>query len=92
MLPAPVSFVSRKGALGAYEVTGWKYVEDTAWHVKVFGKSRFPFTKAYVVQDGAFRPETTPPAEKVAILQLIEQWEAGLSDAETDFLEIINPD
>jgi hypothetical protein len=34
MLPAPKSFVSRRGAFGGYEVTGWRYAEDAAWHVK----------------------------------------------------------
>jgi hypothetical protein len=92
MRPAPISFVSRKGALGGYEVTGWKYVEDTAWHVKVTRKSRFPFAKAYVVRDGAFQPETTFLAEKLAILHLIAQWEAGLPETLTDFLDFNNPD
>jgi hypothetical protein len=35
MLPAPPSFVSRSGAFGGYKVTGWRYEEDAAWHVKV---------------------------------------------------------
>jgi hypothetical protein len=27
----PKSFVSRRGAFGGYEVTGWRYAEDAAW-------------------------------------------------------------
>lgn len=92
MLPTPRSFVSRRGALGGYEVTGWRYVEDAAWHVKAGRKSRHSDAKAYVVRDGAFHPETALPSEKVAILTLIAQWEAGLPDAVTDFLDLTNPE
>ncbi len=89
MLPAPRSFVSRRGALGGYEVTGWKYEEDAAWHVKAGRNRRRWDAKAYVVRDGAFDPETALPNEKVAILTLIAQWEAGLPDTDTvtDFLD-----
>jgi hypothetical protein len=77
MLPTPISFVSRRGALGGYEVTGWRYVEDTAWHVKARRKSRHWDAKVYVVRDGTLRPETALANEKVAILTLVAQWEAG---------------
>jgi hypothetical protein len=40
MLSTLISFVSRRGALGGYEVTGWRYVEDAAWHVKAGRKRR----------------------------------------------------
>jgi hypothetical protein len=92
MPSAPKSFVSRKGVLGGYEVTGWRYTEDAAWHVKANRKSSRWQAKAYVVRDGAFQPQTASPSEKVAILSLIAQWEAGLPNAETDFLGLINPD
>jgi len=92
MLPAPRSFVSRKGALGGYEVTGWKYVADNAWHVKVARTSRYPSEKAYVVRDGAFQPEATLLAEKLAILHLIGQWEEGLPETLTDFLDFNCPE
>jgi hypothetical protein len=84
MPPAPKSFVSRKGVLGGYEVTGWRYVQDTAWHVKSAQRTRFPSAKAYLVRDGAFQPETTSTAEKLAILNLIAQWEARLPETLTD--------
>jgi hypothetical protein len=89
MLPTPISFVSRKGAFGGYEVTGWRYVEDAAWHVKAGRKSRHWDAKAYVVRDGTLHPETALTNEKVAILTLIAQWEAGLPDTLTDFLDLI---
>jgi hypothetical protein len=80
MLPAPKSFVSRKGAFGGYEVTGWRYAEDPAWHVKAGRTSRHQDPKAYVVRDGAFDSEPARATEKIAILSLIAQWEAGLPD------------
>jgi hypothetical protein len=92
MLPTPRSFVSRRGALGGYEVTGWRYVEDGAWHVKAGRTSHHRGPKAYVVRDGEFHPQTASPSEKVAILTLIAQWEAGLPDTVTDFLDLTNPD
>jgi hypothetical protein len=91
-LPTPKSFVSRKGAFGGYEVTGWRYAGDTAWHVKTRPKSQQQHETAYVVRDGAFDPDTAIPNEKVAILSLIAQWEAGLPDTVTDLLDFNNHD
>jgi hypothetical protein len=85
MLPPPKSFVSRRGAFGGYEVTGWRYAEDAAWHVKAARTSRHQHVKAYVVRDGAFDPEPAGATEKIAILSLIAQWEAGLPDAGSHF-------
>jgi hypothetical protein len=87
MLPAPPSFVSRSGACGSYKVTGWRYTEDVAWHVKAGAKGDHRYSKAYVVRDGVFDPDTAIPNEKMAILSLIAQWEAGLPNALSDFLD-----
>jgi hypothetical protein len=86
MPPAPISFLSRRGDRCGYEVRAWRYMEDSAWHVKTERKSRPLHAKAYVVRDGAFHPETASPAEKVAILSLIAQWEAGLGDTQPNFM------
>ena len=87
MLPAPKSFVSRRGAFGGYEVRGWRYAHDDAWHIKASRTNRYQRTTAYVVTDGAFQPETAIANEKIAILTLIAQWEAGLSDTVPDFVD-----
>jgi hypothetical protein len=92
MPSAPKSFVSRKGVLGGYEVTGWRYAEDATWHVKASRKDSHRLPKPYVVRDGAFRPDTASPPEKAAILSLIAQWETGLPDLDPYFLGLINPD
>jgi hypothetical protein len=92
MLPPPRSFVSRRGAFGGYEVTGWRYADAAAWHVRAEPKNRNQRAKSYVVRDGEFDPETAILNEKVAILTLIAQWEAGLPDTVTDLLDLSNPD
>ena len=92
MLPTPKSFVSRRGALGGYEVTGWRYAEDTAWHIKSRRNSGHQHAKAYVVRDGVFDPETAIASEKIAILSLLGQWEAGLPDTITDVVDFDDPD
>ena len=92
MLPAPISFVSRRGAFGGYEVIGWRYTKGVAWHIKSARKNRHRYGKAYVVRDGEFDPETALVNEKIAILTLIAQWEAGLPDGITDFLDFSKPD
>lgn len=92
MRPTPKSFVSRRGAFGEYDVTGWRYAEEAAWHVKAERRSHHRHAKAYVVTDGAFDPEPAIANEKIAILSLIAQWEAGLPDTVTDFLDFNNPD
>ena len=88
MLPTPPSFVSRSGAYGGYQVTGWKYEEDVVWHVKAVRKSSYKDSKSYVVRDGAFDPDTAIPNEKVAILSLIAQWKAAKPTMATDSLDL----
>jgi hypothetical protein len=74
MLPPPRSFVSRSGTVGGYEVRGWRYVGETAWHVKVKPKGGRR-EKAYLVKDGEFNPQTATPMEAIIVLDLIELWE-----------------
>jgi hypothetical protein len=92
MLPTPKSFLSRRGASGGYDVTGWRYPEDAAWHVKAWRTSRHQPAKSYMVTDGAFDREPATANEKIAILSLISQWEAGLPETVSDFLDFNNPD
>ena len=51
MLPTPKSFVSRRGAFGGYEVTGWRYAEDPAWHVKA-GREKSPSAREGLCCEG----------------------------------------
>jgi hypothetical protein len=80
MQPPPRSFVSRSGAVGGYEVRGWRYAGETAWHLKVKAKGDRR-EKAYLVRDGEFYPQTVTPMEAIVVLDLIEQWENESPDA-----------
>lgn len=79
MLPPPRSFVRQSGAVGGYEVRGWRYLGETAWHVKVKPKGG-RYEKAYLVRDGEFNPQTATPMEAIIVLDLIEQWERESPD------------
>jgi hypothetical protein len=82
MQSVPRSFVSRIGVHGAYKVAAWRYTEDIAWHVKAGRKGNDQRSRAYVVRDGEFDPNTAIPTEKVAILSLIAEWEAVLDSSD----------
>jgi hypothetical protein len=68
--------ITRSGAFGGYEVTGWRYAEEAAWHVKVWLAGRPGDWIGYTVTDGHFGPGTVPQAAAVAVLQLIAKWQA----------------
>jgi hypothetical protein len=84
MLPPPKSFVSRHCICGEYEVRGWRYAEEAAWHVKVRLKGDNRLENAYVVRDGKFDSHTATFEEKTVILALIAEWEATLPKTAAD--------
>jgi hypothetical protein len=79
MQSPPRSFVRRSGTVGGYEVRGWRYAGETAWHVKVKPKGG-RYEKAYLVTDGEFIPQTASPMEAIIVLDLIELWETESPD------------
>ena len=83
MLPPPKSFVSRNGTIGEYEVRGWRYAEEDAWHLKVRLKGGGRHENSYLVRDGEFDPNTATLEEKMVVLGFIAQWEAELSNVLT---------
>jgi hypothetical protein len=46
--------VTRRGMLGAYIVTGWRYPEDASWHVKIWLAGRPSDWLGYTVLAGRF--------------------------------------
>ncbi len=71
--------VTRSGTFGDYEVTGWRYTEEAAWHVKVWLAGRPGDWIGYTVTDGHFGPGTVAEAAMVAVLHLIAKWQALLA-------------
>jgi hypothetical protein len=92
MLPTPKSFVSRSCTFGGYEVRGWRYAEETAWHLKVRSTSDYRCENAYVVTDGEFDSKRARIEERMVILGLIAEWEAELSKASADSGDVDNFD
>jgi hypothetical protein len=56
--------VNRSGTLGGYQVTGWQYLEDASWHVKVWLAARPGDWMGYTVTDGEFELKTGAEAHK----------------------------
>jgi hypothetical protein len=92
MLPPPKSFVSRNCVCGGYKVRGWRYAEESAWHVKVRLNTDDQFENAYVVTDGEFDSKTATFEEKIVILGLIAEWEAALAKTAADSDDVNNLD
>jgi hypothetical protein len=67
--------VIRSGAFGAYEVTGWKHLDDASWHVRVWPAGRRSEWIGYTVAGGAFDSKMCAPPKKEAILRIIAEWE-----------------
>lgn len=71
--------VTCRGTFGGYEVTGWRYVEGTTWHVKVWPTGRPSGWIGYRVAVGIFEFKMVAQAHKEAVLQVIGEWEAELA-------------
>jgi hypothetical protein len=72
------SKVTRAGTLRGYMVTGWRYLEDDRWHVKVWHVGRPSGWIGYKVTAGRFELKVVAQEHKEAVLQLISEWEAEL--------------
>jgi hypothetical protein len=67
--------IERKGAFGEYEVSGWRYVDDVSWQVKVWlaGCPRDWF--GYTLTSGQCGLDTLNEAQRSALLHVIASWE-----------------
>jgi anti-sigma28 factor (negative regulator of flagellin synthesis) len=72
--------VTRAGKLRGYMVTGWRYVEDNSWHVKVWQGGHPSGWIGYTVTAGRFEVKVVAQGHKEAVLQLIGEWEAELGN------------
>jgi anti-sigma28 factor (negative regulator of flagellin synthesis) len=74
------SKVTRAGKLRGYMVTGWRYLEDNSWHVKVWQLGHPGGWVGYTVTAGRFELKVVAQGYKEAVLQLISEWEAELGN------------
>jgi hypothetical protein len=65
------------GIFGGYEVTGWRYIENATWHVKVWPVGRPSSWIGYRVAVGIFELKIVAQAHKEAVLHVISEREAG---------------
>ena len=68
--------VTRAGKSRGYMVTGWRYLEDDSWHVKVWQLGHPSSWIGYTVTAGRFEVKVVAQGHKEAVLQLIGEWEA----------------
>jgi hypothetical protein len=71
--------VTRSGTVGSYEVTGWRYLEDLSWHVRVWLAGRPGDWIGYTVTGGVFELKIFAQPQKEAILRMIAEWEGESS-------------
>lgn len=69
--------VTCHGTFGGYYVTGWRYVEDASWHVKVWPVGRPNGWIGYTVTAGIFELTMVDQAHREAVLHVIEEWECN---------------
>jgi hypothetical protein len=67
--------VNRRGTLGGYEVTGWRYAMMPSWHLKVWPVGCPRNWIGYTVAAGIFELRIVAQAHKEAVLQVIGEWE-----------------
>jgi Anti-sigma-28 factor, FlgM len=67
--------VTCRGTFGGYDVTGWRYVEDASWHVKVWPVGRPNGWIGYTVTAGIFELTMVAQAHREAVWHVIEEWE-----------------
>jgi hypothetical protein len=68
--------VTRSGTFGDYEMIGWRYTDEAAWHVKVWLAGRPGDWIGYAVTDGHFGPGTVAESAMEAVLHTVAKWQA----------------
>jgi Anti-sigma-28 factor, FlgM len=73
--------VIRRGTFHGYEVTGWRYLEDVSWHIKVWPVGGPSGWIGYTVTAGIFELTMVAQAHREAILHVIGEWEGEQTGA-----------
>ena len=69
-------------------MTGWRYLEDNSWHVKVWQLGHPSGWIGYTVTAGTFELKAVAQGHKEAVLQLISEWEAELGNLSDQALQL----
>lgn len=67
--------IERRGAMGGYEVSGWRYVDDTSWQVKVWPAGRPRDWVGYTMTSGRCKLNILSEAQRSALSRVIAGWE-----------------
>ena len=70
-----------RGTFAGYEVTGWRYMDTSSWHVKVWPAERPSDWIGYTVTGGEFELKMLALPQKEAVLRLIRQWESEYANS-----------
>jgi hypothetical protein len=66
--------VEGKAEIDGYDIRGWRYVEENAWHIKVWPLTVDVRENPYVVTV-TFDPQSATVEERIAILKAIASWQ-----------------
>jgi hypothetical protein len=67
--------IERRGVLGDYEVSGWRYVNDVSWHVKIWLAGYPRDWVGYTMTSGQCELNILNEAQRSALSQVIANWE-----------------
>jgi hypothetical protein len=68
--------IERRGIFGDYEVSGWRYVDDISWNLKVWLAGRPRDWLGYTMTSGQCELNILNEAQRSALAQVIANWEA----------------
>jgi len=67
--------IERRGVLGEYEVSGWRYVDDVSWHVKIWLAGYPSDWVGYTMTSGRCELNILNEAQRSALSNVIANWE-----------------
>ena len=67
--------IQRSGAFGDYEVSGWRFVDELSWQVKVWLAGSPRDWRGYTLTPGQCDLNILDEAQRSALSQLIANWE-----------------
>jgi hypothetical protein len=68
--------IERRGVLGDYEVSGWRYVDDVSWQVKIWLAGYPRDWVGYTMTSGQCELNILNEAQRSALSNVIADWES----------------